>query len=233
MPKGFYKKSRYEILAIFREDYRVKSMLVLHYKDVLLQLTLKKIDSHFFYVEMASFTPREHVEYNFMLHSQLGKLEFSTYLFMDIVGNQQKKIYRFKIPDKIKISQRRVSPRIMINNQSQFYISGLYENGDSYKFIINDISEGGFSFVANSYQIDLINKGKTFNNVEVILSEYGRTVTSFKVVSITDLYAEQNSHVRKARISCSFCNNGTETSKFFENAILQLTIDKKNKARRF
>lgn len=233
MPDRFYKKSRFEILAILREDCRINSILILKHKGNKLQSILEKIDGHYFSAELTSFVPLQHVEYNFILHSHLGKLEFSTYLFLKENGNQQKNIYRFKIPNNIKISQRRVSPRILINNQSQFFISGHNENGREYKFTINDISEGGVSFITNSLQTDLINKGAVFNHVEVTLGEYGSTVTSIKVVSVTDLNTEQTLGLKKVRVSCAFHNKSTEAHKHLENVMLQLTIDKKNKTRRF
>lgn len=233
MLNKYYNKSKYEILAIFREEYRVKSTLVLNHQGNVFKSTLQKIDVHYFSMELTSFTPLQHVEYAFILHSQLGKIEFSTYLLLGEMENKSKHPHRFKIPEKIKISQRRVFPRIILKNNPHFYLSGHYENGDSYRFIINDLSEGGVSFIANSSQSDSINKGAVFNNIVIILGEYGSILTSIKVVSVTNLQAEQILDLNKVRVSCSFHNASTETQKFLENVMLQLTIDKKNKARRF
>lgn len=233
MPEGFYKKSRFEILAIFREDCRVKSTLELNHQGNKVLSTIKKVDGHYFTVELLAFTPLQNINYNFSLHSHLGKLEFSTYLFKAETENHQACIFRFKIPDKIKIAQRRIYPRILLNDQLHFIISGHYDNGDTYKFTINDLSEGGVSFITDSCQTNFIKKGRILKHVEVTLGEYGSTVTSIKVVSVTDLHTEQFLDLKKLRVSCSFHCKSKENHKFLENVMLQLTIDKKTKARRF
>ena len=233
MPVGFYKKSRFEMLAIFREDCRVKSILVINHEGNKTLSTIKKLDAHYFTVELDTFTPYKNINYNFALHSHLGKLEFSTYLFKTETENHQAHIFRFKIPDKIKIVQRRIYPRILLNGHPHFFISGHYDNGGLYKFTINDISEGGFSFVTDNCQTNFIKKGRILKHVEVTLGEYGSTVTSIKVVSVTDLHTEQFPDLKKLRVSCSFHCKNKESQKFLENIMLQLTIDKKTKARRF
>ncbi|HBZ0925304.1 TPA: PilZ domain-containing protein [Klebsiella pneumoniae] len=233
MPERVYKKSRFEILAIFREDCRVKSILIINYQENKEQLKIKKVDGHYFTVEVNSFTPLQNINYNFILHSHLGKLEFSTHLFKAKADNHQAHICHFKIPDKIKISQRRIFPRILLNNHSNFFVYGHYDRGGSYKFTINDISEGGISFFTDNCQTDFIKKGQVLKHVEMTLGEYGSTVMSIKVVSVTDLHSEQFQGLKKLRVSCSFHCKSKENNKFLENVILQLTIDKKNKARRF
>ncbi|HDX8903697.1 TPA: PilZ domain-containing protein [Klebsiella michiganensis] len=234
MPKGFSKKSRYEILAILRDDCRIKSTLELQYQENIWQSTLKKIDSHCFYVEQTSLTTLQDVEYNFILHSQLGKIEFATSLLMGEEKNKQKHIHCFKIPEKINILQRRISPRINLSAEGeQFYFSGHYKNGESYRFTINDISEGGASFIVNSCQAKFISKEQILNNVAVIFAEYGSTVTSLKVINATVLHSEKPHDMERVRISCSFHKKNSETHNFLENLILQLIIDKKNRTRYF
>lgn len=52
MSEGVSKKSRYEIIAILREEFRVKSKLDFSFNDLSWQSDLRKVDSSSFYIDL-------------------------------------------------------------------------------------------------------------------------------------------------------------------------------------
>ncbi|SAQ15028.1 Uncharacterised protein [Raoultella planticola] len=53
MSEGVSKNSRYEIIAILRDELRIQSKLYFYCNDIKHQSTLKKIEGNFFYIKPA------------------------------------------------------------------------------------------------------------------------------------------------------------------------------------
>lgn len=114
MSEGVSKKSRYEIIAILREEFRVKSKLDFSFNDLSWQSDLRKVDSSSFYIDLPpSFQPSlsENGDVCFQIHSKLGRIEFAT-AQINTEHNSPDNIFRFAIPESINILQRRSSPRL-------------------------------------------------------------------------------------------------------------------------
>ncbi|HAU5758678.1 TPA: PilZ domain-containing protein, partial [Serratia marcescens] len=80
MSEGVSKNSRYEIIAILRDELRIQSKLYFYCNDIKHQSTLKKIEGNFFYIKPSTShpgLPKESIFY-FIIHSPLGKIEFTT-----------------------------------------------------------------------------------------------------------------------------------------------------------
>lgn len=64
MSEGVSKNSRYEIIAILRDELRIQSKLYFYCNDIKHQSTLKKIEGNFFYIKPSTSHPglpkREH-----------------------------------------------------------------------------------------------------------------------------------------------------------------------------
>lgn len=83
MSVGSLKESKYEILAILREECRVKSEIDIYHQGELWAANIKKVDFSCFYIhpDDSDFSSlMDNAEFSFVLHSQLGKIEFSAVL---------------------------------------------------------------------------------------------------------------------------------------------------------
>ncbi|MEJ4045805.1 flagellar brake protein [Erwinia sp. SLM-02] len=236
MSVGILKESKYEILAILREECRVKSEIDINHKGELWSANIKKVDFSCFYINPDDLdfpAIADNTMFSFVLHSQLGKIEFSAMLNAEYDPENTTNALAFFLPAGIKISQRRLTQRVRVKNDFGFFCSGRHKSGESYKCTINDLSEGGCSFISESFKKKFMDKGMALDNVEISLAEYGIIVASLKVVNVTPVY-QNRSHERSAfRISCKFNYKNPDTKKYIEDIVLKITVDQKLKARRF
>jgi len=115
MSEGVSKNSRYEIIAILRDELRIQSKLYFYCNDIKHQSTLKKIEGNFFYIKPSTShpgLPKESIFY-FIIHSPLGKIEFTTNNRITDKSNSNN-LLCFIIPESLSILQRRTSPRINV-----------------------------------------------------------------------------------------------------------------------
>ena len=71
MSEGVSKKSKYEIIAILRDELRIQSKLYFYCNDIKHQSTLKKIEGNFFYIKPSTYypdLPKESIFY-FIIHN--------------------------------------------------------------------------------------------------------------------------------------------------------------------
>lgn len=231
MSEGVSKNSRYEIIAILREELRVKSNVSYCYENVSRESTLQKVDSSYFYIvpspPLQAFVSQNSVFY-FSIHSQIGKIEFTTTLSFS-EGN----LFRFFIPDMINILQRRTAPRINIGDSKKFYCSVRHKNGASFIYALNDISSGGCSFISKKSQLNLIRKDYVLDNVDIVFGEYGSVTTNLKVMSVINLPYNKFHEMDFFRISCMFQHKNAYYKDYLEGIIVKLIIDRKNTRKRF
>ncbi|ROR13606.1 flagellar brake protein [Erwinia sp. JUb26] len=236
MSVGILKESKYEILAILREECRVKSEIDIYYQGELWAANIKKVDFSCFYINPGDTDFSSIIDdaaFSFVLHSQLGKIEFSAVLNTACDRQNTTNAIAFFLPDRINILQRRLTQRVRVKNDPEFFCSGRHKSGESYKCTINDLSEGGCSFISDSFKKKFMDKGMALDNVEISLAEYGIIVTSLKVVNVTPVYQDRSHERSVFRISCKFNYKNPETKKYIEDTVLKITVDQKLKARRF
>lgn len=235
MSEGVSKKSRYEIIAILREEFRVKSKLDFSFNDLNWQSDLRKVDSSSFYIDLPpSFQPSlsENGDVCFQIHSKLGRIEFAT-AQINTEHNSPDNIFRFAIPESINILQRRSSPRLKTRESYQFCCSGRYKNGVTFKHTLNDVSDGGCSFISTQSQLKFMRKDNVLENVEMSFGEYGSVMTNLKIISVTELHSEKSYEEADFRISCMFQHKSDDYKHYIENVIVKLIIDNKIKNKIF
>ncbi|MDV0787620.1 PilZ domain-containing protein [Citrobacter amalonaticus] len=232
---GNLKKSKYEIMAILREELRVKSQLDFSYNDMKWRTSLQKVKGTYFYVNIPppirnNFPQR--AGFNFLIHSKLGKVEFVTYQGkFDSDSN-----WCFLIPDDISVLQRRLSPRFRVDNKLQFYCTGRFKDGTYYEYHLNDISEGGCSFIAPDNRLNFLSKGSLLYNVKIVLSDYGCLTLNLKIVDVVEQRIDINKEqfeIKNYRISCMFIHKSINHKERLDKILFNFIIDSKNKNRYF
>lgn len=235
MSVGIVKESKYEILAILREEYRVKSELDIYYNGEPWASGISKVDFTSFYINqydsVFSSIPEGEPLY-FVLHSPLGKIEFCTRLNPEPSSASSGTSLAFLLPDTLTILQRRVTQRVDVKNEYGFFCAGRHRSGENYKCVINDLSEGGCSFVSNTFNKKFMQQGMSLDNVEISLAEYGSITASLKVVSVIPVTQDSIQDRETFRISCKFNYKNPDFKKNMEDIILKITVDQKLKSRR-
>lgn len=233
MSEGVSKKFKYEIIAILRDELRIQSELYFYCNGIKHQSTLKKVEGNFFYIKPSTYypdLPKESIFY-FIIHSPLGKIEFATNNRITYKRNSNN-LLCFIIPESLSILQRRTSPRINVRYESQFYCSGRYRSGTIYKYHLNDISEGGCSFIYPEPLHSFIRSGNKLENSELNLGEYGRILVNLKIKHISETNNHKQCDTTNFRVSCMFYYESEEKKEEIEEIIIKLIIDRKIKNRR-
>ncbi|EFN9698441.1 PilZ domain-containing protein [Citrobacter portucalensis] len=228
MSEGVSKNSRYEIIAILRDELRIQSKLYFYCNDIKHQSTLKKIEGNFFYIKPSTShpgLPKESIFY-FIIHSPLGKIEFTTNNRITDKSNSNN-LLCFIIPESLSILQRRTSPRINVGYESQFYCSGRYRSGTIYKYHLNDISEGGCSFISLEPLHSFIRNGNKLENSVLNLGEYGQILVNLKIKHISEENNRKQCDATRFRVSCMFYYESEEKKEKIEKIIVKLIIDRK------
>lgn len=230
MPEGVSKKSKYEIIATLREELRVHSKLYFYFNGIKHQVTLKKVDSSCFYIIL----PPPHIvlpteeTFFFTIHSMLGKIEFITNKRIAVKNNLAGLIC-FVIPDNITILQRRLTPRINAMEGYHFFCSGRHKNGTSFKFCLNDISDGGCSFISPWPLFNFIKKDSKLENVELNLGEYGQVTVNLKIKNIQEQENQKISNKVSIKISCMFYFRNEESRRNIQDIVIKLMVNNKIK----
>ncbi|HCQ9075835.1 TPA: PilZ domain-containing protein [Klebsiella pneumoniae] len=237
MLEGEPKRSKYEIMAILREEFRVKSRLTLSCKGMSWRSNIQKIDGLFFYSNISDpidLNVHKNVDFKFIIYSKLGRIEFNTYQVSD--GEiRLDGFWCFTIPESIYIVQRRISPRLRIQDDCQFYCTGRYKDGVRYKNILNDISEGGCSFIATNVDLSYHSKGSVLYNSTMVFGEYGNVVVNLRIVGVVEFrddIDEEQCEIKRYRISCMFLHKNSDYKERMERVVFKLIVDNKIKNRR-
>lgn len=97
---------------------------------------------------------------------------------------------------------------------------------------MNDISEGGCSFISLEPLHSFIRSGDKLEKSELNLGEYGRILVNLKIIHTS----ETNNHIQcdatNFRVSCMFYYESEEKKEEIEEIIVKLIIDRKIKNRR-
>lgn len=107
MTEGTIKTSKYEIIAIFREELRKQAEIevFVNNKSTITQLT--RVDFAEFHISSTSKIPAGH-KVKFILHSDSGKIEFCSTLKKSYAGGEGKcRKVAFTLPECIQVIQRR------------------------------------------------------------------------------------------------------------------------------
>ncbi|EAT2685144.1 flagellar brake protein, partial [Salmonella enterica] len=162
----------------------------------------------------------------FIIHSPLGKIEFTTNNRITDKSNSNN-LLCFIIPESLSILQRRTSPRINVGYESQFYCSGRYRSGTIYKYHLNDISEGGCSFISLEPLHSFIRNGNKLENSVLNLGEYGQILVNLKIKHISEENNRKQCDATSFRVSCMFYYESEEKKEKIEKIIVKLIIDRK------
>lgn len=235
MQNFFLKKNRYEIIAILREEFRIKSILEFGYNDLSWKSTILLVDSSCFSIECSPPPqlpiPKNSIFY-FSVHSNLGRIDFITTL-LPTENNSPDNLLCFAIPDSINIIQRRFSPRLNLRDNYQFFCSGRYKNGFTFRYALNDISEGGCSFTVTKSQLNSIRVGGVLENVNINLGEYGTIIVNLLVINVIKTYIEGLNAESDLRVSCMFQYKSNDIKNYMESIMIKLFVDDKIKRKTF
>ena len=149
MTEGTIKTSRYEIIAIFREELRKHSEIEVFFnnKNIMTQLTR---------VDFAEF----HI-----VHSDSGKIEFCSSLKKSYNSDAERgNKVSFALPECIHVVQRRRDPRFRLHHRYDFFCRGRHRNGENYLFDIKDISDGGCALIAKSPNLKFLTHSSILKN---------------------------------------------------------------------
>lgn len=97
---------------------------------------------------------------------------------------------------------------------------------------MNDISEGGCSFISLEPLHSFIRSGNKLENSELNLGEYGQILVSLKIKHISETNNHKQCNATGFRVSCMFYYESEEKKEEIEEIIVKLIIDRKIKNRR-
>lgn len=97
---------------------------------------------------------------------------------------------------------------------------------------MNDISEGGCSFISLEPLHSFIRSGNKLENSELNLGEYGRILVNLKIKHISETNNHKQCDATNFRVSCMFYYESEEKKEEIEEIIVKLIIDRKIKNRR-
>lgn len=97
---------------------------------------------------------------------------------------------------------------------------------------MNDISEGGCSFIYPEPLHSFIRSGNKLENSELNLGEYGRILVNLKIKHISETNNHKQCDTTNFRVSCMFYYESEEKKEEIEEIIIKLIIDRKIKNRR-
>lgn len=111
MTEGTIKTSKYEIIAIFREELRKRTEIEIFFNNTSIITQLTRVDFAEFHIQTHRKIPSGH-KIRFLLHSDSGKIEFNAALTKHDNSGVDKGIrYAFSLPECLQVVQRRRDPR--------------------------------------------------------------------------------------------------------------------------
>ncbi len=110
MTEGTIKTSKYEIIAIFREELRKRTEIEIFFNNTSIITQLTRVDFAEFHIQTHRKIPSGH-KIRFLLHSDSGKIEFNAALTKHDNSGVDKGIrYAFSLPECLQVVQRVMLP---------------------------------------------------------------------------------------------------------------------------
>ncbi len=103
MTEGTIKTSKYEIIAIFREELRKRTEIEIFFNNTSIVTQLTRVDFAEFHIQTHRKIPPGH-KIRFLLHSDSGKIEFNAPLTKHDNSGVDKGIrYAFSLPECLQV----------------------------------------------------------------------------------------------------------------------------------
>lgn len=164
MTEGTIKTSKYEIIAIFREELRKRTEIEIFFNNTSIITQLTRVDFAEFHIQTHRKIPSGH-KIRFLLHSDSGKIEFNAALTKHDNSGVDKGIrYAFSLPECLQVVQRRRDPRFRLRHEHDFYCRGRHKNGENYLFDIKDISDGGCALMTKTPNLKFLSHNALLKN---------------------------------------------------------------------
>ncbi len=171
MTEGTIKTSKYEIIAIFREELRKRTEIEIFFNNTSIITQLTRVDFAEFHIQTHRKIPSGH-KIRFLLHSDSGKIEFNAALTKHDNSGVDKGIrYAFSLPECLQVVQRRRDPRFRLRHEHDFYCRGRHKNGENYLFDIKDISDGGCALMTKTPNLKFLSHNALLKNAVLMLAE--------------------------------------------------------------
>ncbi len=104
MTEGTIKTSKYEIIAIFREELRKRTEIEIFFNNTSIITQLTRVDFAEFHIQTHRKIPSGH-KIRFLLHSDSGKIEFNAALTKHDKEGANKQVISSQADSLIKISR--------------------------------------------------------------------------------------------------------------------------------
>mgnify|MGYP000844519912 CR=1 FL=1 len=231
MTEGTIKTSKYEIIAIFREELRKRTEIEIFFNNTSIITQLTRVDFAEFHIQTHRKIPSGH-KIRFLLHSDSGKIEFNAALTKHDNSGVDKGIrYAFSLPECLQVVQRRRDPRFRLRHEHDFYCRGRHKNGENYLFDIKDISDGGCALMTKTPNLKFLSHNALLKNAVLMLAEYGEitidlVVKNVIVITLDNANEESESYYQ---ISCQFKFRHLDDQRRIEKILLDLILEAKRK----
>ena len=179
MTEGTIKTSKYEIIAIFREELRKRTEIEIFFNNTSIITQLTRVDFAEFHIQTHRKIPSGH-KIRFLLHSDSGKIEFNAALTKHDNSGVDKGIrYAFSLPECLQVVQRRRDPRFRLRHEHDFYCRGRHKNGENYLFDIKDISDGGCALMTKTPNLKFLSHNALLKNAVLCLQNMVRSPSTW------------------------------------------------------
>ncbi|AFJ45180.1 putative type IV pilus assembly protein PilZ [Shimwellia blattae DSM 4481 = NBRC 105725] len=225
MNSGVTERNRYEIIAIFREEFRRRTDIEIVISGSSITTKISNLGAGFFSINMnPPVTAGKN--YLFVLHVESGKVEFTTTSLPSEEGQQ-----RFMLPGEIQILQRRTDKRLMLPGDTPFSCHGRYKNGKNYAFSILDISPGGCALLSEIQHTELTHNNVLLKQAIFSLDDYGELIIDLAVrnVSKINTIKETGQPDTCYKISCQFQFRSPSERNRIDKLVTELLMENKRK----
>ncbi|MCI1031512.1 c-di-GMP-binding flagellar brake protein YcgR [Raoultella sp. BIGb0149] len=233
MTEGTIKTSKYEIIAIFREELRKQSEIEIFYNNKNFITQLARVDFSEFHIVTHSRIPPGH-KFKFVLHSDSGKIEFcSTLKKHSGSGSAKSNKVSFTLPECIQVVQRRRDPRFRLQHKHDFFCHGRHKNGENYMFEIKDISDGGCALMAKNPNLKFLTHNSILKNSIISAAEYGEITVDLVVKNVVLVTLDEDDEQGESyhQVSCQFKFRHHDDKRKIEKMMLDLILEAKRKKR--
>ena len=233
MIEGTIKTSKYEIIAIFREEQRKQTEIEIFFNNKSISTQIARVDFAEFHIRSESKIPAGN-KFKFILHSDSGKIEFTSQRQKNSAGGaENSNKVAFALPECIQVVQRRRDPRFRLRDENDFFCHGRHKNGENCAFDIKDISDGGCALIAPSPNLKFLANNSTLKNAILSLAEYGEITVDLiiKNVAMVTLDSEEKNQENYYQISCQFKFRRSDDRKKIEKTLIDLILEAKRKKR--
>ncbi|WP_323075562.1 transcriptional activator MrkH [Klebsiella quasipneumoniae] len=233
MTEGTIKTSKYEIIAIFREELRKRTEIEIFFNNTSIITQLTRVDFAEFHIQTHRKIPPGH-KIRFLLHSDSGKIEFNAALTKHDNSGVDKGIrYAFSLPECLQVVQRRRDPRFRLRHEHEFYCRGRHNNGENYLFDIKDISDGGCALMTKTPNLKFLSHNALLKNAVLMLAEYGEITIDLVVKNVIIITLDNPNEESESyyQISCQFKFRHLDDQRRIEKILLDLILEAKRKKR--